>query len=271
MENILTDVQDTFNGLFNFMGQTTNGEAPKNGEHKEVQTTFSYNDIKLVAKYPHIQPHLGAIAESPKFKKWLDDFKRDEITVSEFHITDVDFFGPPVPSKLGFVKGHGIAFDKASGDPIPAIAFVRGAAVAVLIVVSVVETGKKHILMCKQLRFPSGGALVEACAGMIDDRTRNVVGVVFNEVKQETGFTVKEDELIGLGQIIPSGGGCDEIVYLYAWETECTESQFEEKKSKVFGEGSHEKIKLLFYDFDTFDDEIDEVSTIYMHTCIYRS
>jgi hypothetical protein len=53
------------------------------------------------------------------------------------------------------------------GEQIPSIAFVRGAAVAVLIVIKVQETSEKFVLLCKQIRFPCGGFLVEACAGYL--------------------------------------------------------------------------------------------------------
>lgn len=35
--------------------------------------------------------------------------------------------------------------------------------------------------------------------GMIDSQTSNVNGVVFNEIRQETGFILVESELINLG------------------------------------------------------------------------
>jgi hypothetical protein len=41
--------------------------------------------------------------------------------------------------------------------------------------------------------------------GMIDDQTKNIVGVVFKEVQQETGITLNLEQLITLGSIIPSG------------------------------------------------------------------
>ena len=69
------------------------------------------------------------------------------------------------------LAGYGKAFDRNTGDAIPAIAFLRGDSVAVLIVVKVQETGRKYVLVCKQLRFPSGGAMIEACAGMFKRTT----------------------------------------------------------------------------------------------------
>ena len=68
-----------------------------------------------------------------------------------------------------------------------------------------VSFNNAYIYITRILRFPAGGVLTEACAGMIDDKTNNVVGVVFQEIKEETGFVINQSELIELGEIRPSG------------------------------------------------------------------
>lgn len=235
-----------------------------------IPQVFDYKGVKIKAGFPHLEGKMEAIVAAPKFTRWFDEFNFDEIDLREFAVTDVDFFGPVDPKRLGFVKGTGVAFDKETGDAIPAIVFIRGAAVAVLIVVKVRETDKRYVLLCKQLRFPSGRSLIEACAGMVDHATRNIVGVVFNEVKEETGFVINETALIQLGEIIPSGGGCDEIIHLYAWETEVSLAEFEEKQIKVYGDGKHEKIKLIFYEYDTFDNEVGALGDVKAECCWRR-
>jgi hypothetical protein len=79
-------------------------------------TILEYNGIKISGRYPHVVTKLNAIVDSPKFRKWLDDINREEIELKEFCVTDVDFFGPVHPSKLGFVKGYGVAFNKITGS-----------------------------------------------------------------------------------------------------------------------------------------------------------
>lgn len=127
---------------------------------------YVVNGVVIKAAHPHLEPKLDAISKSPKFVDWMNNFNKDEIDFQEFNITDADFFGPVLPNKLGFVKGYGVAKDRATGEDIPAIVFIRGNSVAVLIVVRVKETGMKHVLMCQQLRFPCGRSMIEACAGM---------------------------------------------------------------------------------------------------------
>jgi hypothetical protein len=228
-------------------------------------------DIKIIAEYPHLSAKLPVITAAPKFVEWIKKFRdQNQICLKEFHITDVDFFGPVNPDRLGFVKGYGVAKDAVTGDSIPAIAFIRGGAIAVLIMVTVRETGEKYVLMCQQLRFPTGGAKIEACAGMIDNRTSAVVGVVFNEVKEETGFAMNESELISLGTITPSAGGCDEVIHLYAWETTIDTAGFVEKQQKVFGEGKYEKIKLIFYRYEEFENVLDDIGDVKAECCWRR-
>lgn len=121
--------------------------------------------LKIFAEYPHIIGKLNAIVEAPKFQQWLSEFNKDDIDFQEFYVTDVDFFGPVQPARLGFLKGYGKVFDKSSGDAIPSIVFLRGNSIAVLIIIRIKETEEKFVLLCKQLRFPCGKFLIEACAG----------------------------------------------------------------------------------------------------------
>ena len=154
------------------------------------------------------------------------------------------------------------------------IVFCRGNSVAVLIIVTIKETSKKYVLLCKQIRLPVGKILIEACAGMLDDKVENseVLGVVFKEIKEETGFEIKKNDLIKLGNpIIPSGGGCDENIQLYAWESSINENEFDEKQLKIFGcKEENESIQLCFYDYDEFDNILDEIGDVKAECCWRR-
>jgi 8-oxo-dGTP pyrophosphatase MutT (NUDIX family) len=123
--------------------------------------------------------------------------------------------------------------------------------------------------LCTQLLFPGGAAKIEACAGRIDADAA-VIGVVFAEVREETGFHIVEADLLNLGKITPSAGGCDEEIHLYAWETTITQEEFNEKERRVFGEGAYEKIKLIFYPYEEFDDILDEIGDVKAECCWRR-
>ena len=236
---------------------------------------YSYKNVNVVTEYSHIKDKLDSIVNSPKFRNWVDNITLTDINVIEFNVTDVDFFGKVSPEKVGFIKGKCIAFDTIKRNKIMSnIVFCRGNSVAVLIIVTVKETLKKYILLCKQIRLPVGKILIEACAGMIDDKVQNgeVLGVVFKEIKEETGFEIKKNDLIQLGNpIIPSGGGCDENIQLFAWETTITKDEFNDKQTKIFGcQEENESIQLCFYEYDKFDDILDEIGDVKAECCWRR-
>ena len=232
--------------------------------------------ITIIAENSHItETKLTAITEAPKFMNWISLFaKHGEIMLREFHVTDVDFFGPPLPNKLGFVKGFGIAFGKDGKKLQSNIAFIRGGAVAVFIVVKVEETQKKYGLFCKQPRFPTGKYMTEVCAGMLDDSVADaqVKGVVFDEIREETGFVVEAKDLMQLGApIYPSPGGCDEAITLFAWSTTISQAEFEEKQTKIYGNAAeNENIQLDFCDMDEICPYLDAIGDAKAEACVRR-
>jgi hypothetical protein len=233
---------------------------------------YECEGIRITAKYGHIEDKLNAIVNAPKFKNWAKNIKRDKIKIDEFIVTDVDFFGPINPSKLGFVKGYGIISDARTGDKIVSnIAFIRGGSVAVLIIVTIKETKEKRIILCKQIRFPTGDELIEACAGMLDDQVEDaeIEGVIFKELREEAGFDVKVCDLIYLGKIIPSGGACDEVIECRAWETTITQSEYNTKMNTLFGD-KNESIQLKSFPFDTFDEVLNKIGDVKAECCWRR-
>jgi ADP-sugar diphosphatase len=139
-----------------------------------------------------------------------------------------------------------IATDRRNGKPVAGVTFLRGNAVAVYL--RVVVEGKKFVLLTKQMRVPLGALVQEIPAGMMD-ASSNFAGVVMNEITEETGLPApKIDELIPLGEpIVPSGGGCDERIQLFFWETEISGRTFRQMKKKIYGnEYENESIQLVF-------------------------
>ena len=114
-------------------------------------------EITITTDNSHISSEkMIAIKASPKLHKFLGKNNPQKITVKNIKIHSVDFFGPVHPDKVGFLKISADAIDAHTGIPIPSIAFIRGDSVAILIIVTILETGKKYVLMCEQLRFPTG-------------------------------------------------------------------------------------------------------------------
>jgi len=179
---------------------------------------------------------------SLKFKKWADsiDSKYD---VRSIHIESVDMFGPNV----GFIKLNCEAY--FNGKPVPRIVFIRGDSVSILIIL-ILPNGNRHILLVVQPRIAIGNSEYdEAVAGMMDENG-NLVGVAAKEIKEETGLSIVESELIPLGSIYPSPGGCDEHIKLYAYEYIISEEEFSELQGKATGcieEGEQIILKTMPY------------------------
>lgn len=218
----------------------------------QIVPEWSIQDIPIIPKHPHLIKSMTTLQSAPKMINWINKLDKTQMQIKSIAVTDIDWFSAnPDPAKLGFVKVSVDAIDLRTNKKIMSnIAFIRGDSVAVLIVVKVVTTTNaitEYALLCEQMRLPTGGRRKEICAGMVD-ANGNISSVVLKEVEEETGFKIKNtNDLISLGSIYPSQGGCDEEVFLYAWTTTITEEEFIEKSTRTYGnEGEGEEIKLHF-------------------------
>lgn len=225
-----------------------------------IESEITYNGVKVTTSNDLLRQSLRAISQCKKFQKYIDDFDHSRIAIDEFRITDLDLFARPgsdaTPTNIGFIKGKPMymgdsPLDKATNKKIPSnIVFLRGGAVAVLIVVEIEGTGEKYFALIKQIRIPAGRYIAEICAGMIDSATDNVVGVALKELEEETGIIIKRNDLYELGSIWPSPGGCDEEITLFYSYVMMSHSTFIEKQERIFGESDSEVIKLKFVPAD---------------------
>lgn len=74
-------------------------------------------------------------------------------------------------------------------------------------------TNENEILMVKQYRYPYNEITLEIPAGK-RDKGEDVFTTGKRELKEETGATAKT--YIPLGELYPTPGYCDEIIWLYA-------------------------------------------------------
>lgn len=150
-----------------------------------------------------------------------------------FDLVQVDYFVKFGPNNLGFALLSLFNGAKKAQAPdahgelreIPNIIFVRGGSVAVLVVLKLPKLS--YVVTVNQWKLPSGRRLDELVAGMVDEKSGNLVGVAANELKEETGIVLAADRLVQLGEpIYPSPGGCDELITLFACEvTDMTDEQ----------------------------------------------
>ena len=165
----------------------------------------------------------------------MNSLDHTKIIVKKIEILNATWFCAPraiASEKLGFLYLNVVSTD-TEGTPLPGIVFLRGSAVAVLIIVKV--NGEKYVLLTKQIRVPIGKEFLEIPAGMLDG-SGNFAGKMADEIREETSLVVNINELIELGKpIYPSPGGCDESIQLYAYETEITPEEMQELISIVHG------------------------------------
>jgi ADP-sugar diphosphatase len=104
------------------------------------------------------------------------------------------------------------------------------------------------------------------------DAEGNIV-IALKEVKEETGLVIKHvSELVPLGSIYPSPGGCDEEIHLYSWTTTITQEEFDEMQTKVFGNpDEYEEIKLSFVEINEFmTTTLREIGDVKAECALFR-
>lgn len=181
------------------------------------------------------------VLASQKMVKWLENISPD-FEIERLDIQTIDMFGPNV----GFVKFNTDV--KCKGLPVPGVVFMRGASVAILIILSL--GGEKFILCTKQARFPIGASeFLEIPAGMMDE-DGNFLGVAAKELEEETHIKVDKKDLIPLGGVFPSPGGCDEFIEFFALELIVDQARFNEIQGAATGnleEGEKITLQIIPY------------------------
>ena len=154
----------------------------------------------------------------------------------------------------------------SKGESLPGAVFLRGASVGMLVILQPDDIPKgsqdeKHVLLTVQPRVAAGTLqFVELPAGMVDNGT--FTGSAANEIKEELGLDIPEDELVDLTElaipddtveelpraIFPSAGGCDEYIPLFLHEKRVPREQLKEWTGKLTGlrdEGEKITLKLV--------------------------
>ncbi len=122
------------------------------------------------------------------------------------------------------------------GGKILPLCMIKGEVVTVLVCFIEKETRERYLLLVKQRRICDGSMLYEHPAGMVD-KADKPLAVAVKEVKEETGLSVTEEQIIALNQEpwYPSTGTCDEAMYFFCCELEMTKSEMDEYHDKIMG------------------------------------
>ena len=121
--------------------------------------------------------------------------------------------------RVGFVNLR--AHTTIDGFSLPNFVFLRGPAVAILMIVN------NKLLLVEQYRVPVQELMLEAPAGMLDE-SGDFVGVAAAEIEEETSIKISKEKLIPLGSFYTSPGGCDEEILMFSCKIELEEEKMKE-------------------------------------------
>jgi ADP-sugar diphosphatase len=173
------------------------------------------------------------LEDAHKFKLWKKNLIANGLKINKIdeHYTRRRYNGEVLFSLLM------LDAETPEGDKIPPICFLKGEVVCVLICLIDKKTKGKYLLLVKQRRIAEGGFTYEHPAGMVDG-TMTPLAIAVQEVREETGLEVSENQLIDLSptkRVFPSTGTSDEAIYLYACEIEMSAEEIAAMNNKEMG------------------------------------
>lgn len=225
------------------------------------------------------------LKEWPPFKNWISTlahslslqsqssshpFHNDPYRLKEITIESYSLFRT---NKIGFLKLNANVSTASNSSRLPGIIFLRGPAVAMLVVlipddVPADQLDDAHVLLTVQPRIATGSlGFVELPAGMIDGDS-NFSGVAAKEIQEELGLVIKQTELTCLTDKVaeikkakdekkaqhagdrrsdvtkaenlpfgmyPSAGGCDEYIKIFSHERRVPRNTLQEWEGKYGG------------------------------------
>lgn len=224
------------------------------------------------------------LLQFPAFKTWIatlqktlsmqytdpsHPFHKNPYKLRSINVQSCDYFKG---GRLGFVK---LSADVRTDDDqtFPGAVFMRGGSVAMMLVLTETDSSGKatgpdeHVILTVQPRIPAGSLnFIELPAGMIDD-SGTFSGAAAKEIKEETGLSIAEDELIDMTKlaigsrstaegetleeshlqqaIYPSPGGCDEFMPIFLARKKMSREEIGDLQGKLTGLRNHgEKITL---------------------------
>lgn len=184
---------------------------------------------------------LDRLCADPKFIGWVQKID-PSMTVYSIRVECALF--TPKGLLFAYVNAHA---SRSDGSPVDGVAFIRGGAVGVLVILIDKETGEKWTVLVRQNRLPVGSSdYAEIVAGMLDGHA-DLIGAAAGELEQETGLKISNTKLKFLHEYDSSPGGTDESITLYYAVFRLAHSRIEKirKSKKVFGEkGENERIRL---------------------------
>jgi 8-oxo-dGTP pyrophosphatase MutT (NUDIX family) len=170
--------------------------------------------------------------DSVKFKNWVSSLENNGIKIAS--ISEV----ASIHKKNGEMLFTLVNIDAKGpdGNPILPTVLIRGHFVSVLTCLVSKSSKKHYFLLVKQRRVADGSIFFEHPAGMCDSEA-DPYYVALKEVKEETGLSVKKEqlELLWDSILFSSPGLLDEGGYFFSCEVEMSDSEIDEYRSKHTG------------------------------------
>ncbi|KAI4920547.1 hypothetical protein J4E85_009314 [Alternaria conjuncta] len=213
----------------------------------------------------------------PAFKNWLNALKKDiNVQTTSGHTFEKDpwrLVGVNIHSvtvfeggKIGFMTIE--ALMRKGAKSLDRVIFLRGGSVAVLMILRPKDNRKeRYVILTEQPRIGAcSTAFLEIPAGMLDDKSGNVIGKAMEEIYEETSLKVNADELIDMTAmaleqsqtnehlqpaVYMSPANLDEYIPLLLWEKELDRTEIENLKDKLTGERAKDEwITLRVRDYE---------------------
>lgn len=174
-----------------------------------------------------------SLEEAYKFKLWKENLLKNDLKINQIeeHFTRRRYNGEVLFSLLM------LDADAPEGDKIPPVCFLKGEVVSILVCLIDAQTKEKYLLLVKQRRIAEGGFTYEHPAGMVDG-TKTPLEIAIQEVREETGLEVTENQLINLSpnkRLFPSTGTSDEAMYMFCCEIELEKAQIDALNNQNMG------------------------------------
>ncbi|KAF9962354.1 hypothetical protein BGZ70_008071 [Mortierella alpina] len=180
------------------------------------------------------------------------------VKVNKIEVRNVEYFGG---ERVGFANLAVDAELADSGKKPPGLIFMRGGAVAVLLILRSKQPSgatTEHVVLTKQprLSIPSF-QFPEIPAGMLDG-SGDFVGKCADELKEECGITLEHSEMTDMTDlaygsawkgVYPSAGGCDEFLRLFVSRKDMEWKELQALEGRLGGLRDHgENISLALVD-----------------------
>jgi ADP-sugar diphosphatase len=157
--------------------------------------------------------NLDLIRQFQPFLNWQDNICKGLVTdgavIEKVTIRELVMFGP----RIGFILME--ATIRMDGVKLPGVVLLRGKSVAVCLWYK--TSDGLFVVLVRQPRVATGHMMWEVPAGMADGEG-TLQGQMFNEIKDETGLTLRVADLKYHGASYTSCGVLDEELELYSYE-----------------------------------------------------